>query len=156
MRTRLYGRVSGALADAGTASARRRRGLEISLADSSTPRAPSASSGGRSFLGYRLSAKGLSVDPRKMQSIVEWATPTSWYEVRRFTGLANYYRHFVEGCAEVAAPLARQPDSAIHVDGRDARALPHWHAAALKMALSSAPVLRTFEPPSCRPDDGHE
>ncbi len=29
------------------------------------------------FLGHRLSAAGVSVDPHKVQSIVEWATPTS-------------------------------------------------------------------------------
>jgi hypothetical protein len=57
------------------------------------------------FLGHRLSSAGVSVDPRKVQSILEWATPTSCTEVRRFTGLANYYRRFVEGYAEVAAPL---------------------------------------------------
>ena len=45
------------------------------------------------------------MDPRKVQSIVEWATPTSCCEVRRFIGLANYYRRFVEGYAELAAPL---------------------------------------------------
>ncbi len=54
------------------------------------------------FLGHSLSREGESVDPRKVQSIVEWATPTSCTEVRRFTGLANYYRRFVEG---YAAPL---------------------------------------------------
>ena len=43
------------------------------------------------FLGHRLSANGVTVDPRKVQSIREWATPTSGAEVRRFTGLANYY-----------------------------------------------------------------
>ena len=42
------------------------------------------------FLGHRLSHEGVSVDPRKVQSIVEWATSTSCSEVRRFTGLANY------------------------------------------------------------------
>ena len=44
------------------------------------------------FLGHslRVSKAGVSVDPRKVQSIVEWATPTSFSEVRRFTGLANY------------------------------------------------------------------
>ena len=57
------------------------------------------------FLGHRLSHEGVSVDPRKVQSIVEWATPTSCSEVRRFTGLANYYRRFVEGYSELAAPL---------------------------------------------------
>jgi hypothetical protein len=47
------------------------------------------------FLGHRLSREGVSVDPRKVQSIVEWATSTSCTEVRRFTGLVNYYRRFV-------------------------------------------------------------
>jgi hypothetical protein len=41
------------------------------------------------FLGHSLSQAGVSVDPRKVQSIVEWATPTSCCEVRRFTGLAK-------------------------------------------------------------------
>ena len=39
----------------------------------------------------------MSVDPRKVQSIVEWAMPTSCTEVLRFTGLASYYRSFVDG-----------------------------------------------------------
>ena len=47
----------------------------------------------------------MSVDQRKVQSIVEWATPTLCCEVQRFTGLANYYHPFVEGYAELAAPL---------------------------------------------------
>jgi hypothetical protein len=46
------------------------------------------------FLGHRLSKEGVSVDPRKVQSIVEWATPTSCMEVLRFTvtDLADYHR----------------------------------------------------------------
>jgi hypothetical protein len=45
------------------------------------------------------------VDPRKVQSIVEWATPTSCTEVLLFTGLASYYRRFVEGYAELTLKL---------------------------------------------------
>jgi hypothetical protein len=92
------------------------------------------------FLGHRLSQAGVSVDPRKEQSIVEWATPTSRCEVRRFTGLANYYRRFVEGYAELAAPLTA-------LGSPTARFV--WTQAsfdALKGGLSSAPVLRTFDP----------
>ena len=47
------------------------------------------------FLCHRQSSEGMSVDPRKVQSIVEWATPWSCAEVCR-TRLANYYRPFVE------------------------------------------------------------
>jgi hypothetical protein len=106
---------------------------------------------GRQVLGFLgpcgpcLSKEGVSVDQRKVQSIVEWATPTSCCEVRRFTGLANYYRRFVEGYsrAEVAAPLTA-------LGSQDARFA--WTPAKqdsfdlLKLALSSAPVLRTFDP----------
>jgi hypothetical protein len=95
-----------------------------------------------SFLGHRLSKEGVSMDQRKVQSIVEWATPTSCWEVWRFTGLANYYRRFVESYSEVAAPITA-------LGSRDARFA--WTPAeqdsfdALKLALSSAPVLRTFD-----------
>ena len=39
------------------------------------------------FLGHRLSKNGVSVDPRKLKSVVEWATPTSCTEVRCFAGM---------------------------------------------------------------------
>ncbi len=76
-------------------------------------------------------------------SIVEWATPTSCTEVRRFTGLADHYRRPLEGCAEIAAPAATAA-----LDSPSVR-LPWSPAAqassgALKLALSSAPVLRIF------------
>ena len=95
------------------------------------------------FLGHRLSQAGVAVDPRKVQSIVEWATPTSCSEVRRFTGLANYYRRFVEGYSELAAPLtALGSPTARFVWTSEAQE----SFDALKLALSSAPVLRTFDP----------
>ena len=95
------------------------------------------------FLGHRLSRAGVSVDPRKVQSIVEWATPTSCTEVRRFTGLANYYRRFVEGYAAIAAPL-----TALGSPTARFAWTPAAQASfdALKLALSTSPVLRTFDP----------
>ncbi len=96
-----------------------------------------------SFLGHRLSKDGVSADQRKVQSIVEWEVPTSCAEVRRFTGLANYYRRFVEGYAEIAAPLtALGSPTARFVWSSEAQ----LSFDSLKQALSSAPVLRTFDP----------
>ena len=95
------------------------------------------------FLGHRLSVAGESMDLRKVLSIREWATPTSCSEARRFTGLAKYYRRFVEGYAEVAAPLTAlgSPTARFVWD-------PEVQASfeALKQALSLAQVLRTFDP----------
>ena len=85
----------------------------------------------------------MSVDPRKVQLILEWATPKSCTEVRRFTGLANFYRRFVEGYAEVAASLTALGSPNARFE-RTPAAQESFHA--LKTALSSAPVLRRFDP----------
>ena len=59
------------------------------------------------FLGHRISAAGVAVDPRKVAAVQEWPTPTSNVEVRRFAGLCNYYRRFVDEYSDKAAPLTR-------------------------------------------------
>jgi len=44
------------------------------------------------FLGHRVSAAGVAVDPRKVSAVRDWPTPTSNVDLRRFVGLCNYYR----------------------------------------------------------------
>ncbi|KAK1646357.1 hypothetical protein QYE76_064162 [Lolium multiflorum] len=59
------------------------------------------------FLGHVISAGGVSVDPSKIQSIMEKKAPTNQTEVRAFLGLAGYYRKFVEGFSSIARPLTQ-------------------------------------------------
>ena len=47
------------------------------------------------FLGYIISHQGVSMDPMKVQTILEWQTPTSLRDVQCFLGFANFYRHFI-------------------------------------------------------------
>ena len=42
------------------------------------------------FLGHVISIEGISVDPQKIEAIVNWKPPTNVYEVRSFLGLAGY------------------------------------------------------------------
>ena len=57
------------------------------------------------YLGHVVSSKGIAMDPKKIRAIRQWPRPTTVTEVRRFTGLTNYYRKFVHGYARVARPL---------------------------------------------------
>jgi hypothetical protein len=49
------------------------------------------------FLGHVVSKDGISVDPKKVEVVVNWERPTSVHEIGSFLGLAGYYRCFVEG-----------------------------------------------------------
>jgi hypothetical protein len=44
-----------------------------------------------SFLGHRVSANGLKVDPEKVQAVADWKVPRDVHGVRSFLGLANYF-----------------------------------------------------------------
>ena len=57
------------------------------------------------FLGHVLSEKGIEVQSEKVAVVQEWPTPRRLTEVRSFIGLCSYYRRFIPGFADVAAPL---------------------------------------------------
>ena len=57
------------------------------------------------YLGHIVSNKGIATDPKKIRAIQLWPRPATVTEVRKFTGLTNYYRKFIHGYANVARPL---------------------------------------------------
>ena len=57
------------------------------------------------FLGYRVSSKGLSVDPKKVAVVANWPLPTNITSTRSFPGLTAFYRRFIKDYATIAAPL---------------------------------------------------
>jgi hypothetical protein len=54
------------------------------------------------FLGHIIYNGGISVDPAKVKEIMEWRVPTIVTEIQSFSGLAGYYRRFIEGFSKVA------------------------------------------------------
>ena len=91
-----------------------------------------------SFLGFVISAAGITVDPGKTAAIRDKPILTSPFEVRSFHGLAEFYRRFVKNFSSLAAPLTDLLKESQFV----------WSTPAdqafqrIKIALLSAPVLR--------------
>ena len=59
------------------------------------------------FLGHVVSGKGISVDPTKIEAIIDCPRSTSATEVRSFLGLARYYRRFIQNFSKTAASLTQ-------------------------------------------------
>ncbi|GJR56010.1 putative nucleotidyltransferase, ribonuclease H [Tanacetum coccineum] len=59
------------------------------------------------FLGHVIDCQGIHVDPAKIESIKDWASPKTPTEIRQFLGLAGYYRRFIEGFSKIAKPMTK-------------------------------------------------
>ena len=51
--------------------------------------------------------KGVSVDPQKIEKIVNWKPPMNVTEIQSFLGLAGYYRKVVKGFSKLVDPLTK-------------------------------------------------
>ncbi|XP_058817004.1 uncharacterized protein LOC131680298 [Topomyia yanbarensis] len=61
------------------------------------------------FLGCLLSSDGLRANPDKIRPIVEYERPNSITKLRRFLGMANYYRRFIQDFSGATATLSNLP-----------------------------------------------
>jgi hypothetical protein len=57
------------------------------------------------FLGHIITDGGIKVDLGKISEILNWKQPTDVFKIRRFLGLSEYYRTFIEGLSKIVKPL---------------------------------------------------
>jgi hypothetical protein len=57
------------------------------------------------YLGFRLTPEGILLGVDKLKAVKNIETPKTIKEVRRFTGLCNFFRSHIKIFAKVASPL---------------------------------------------------
>ncbi|GJU20252.1 putative reverse transcriptase domain-containing protein [Tanacetum coccineum] len=77
------------------------------------------------------------VDPAKIESVKDWASPKTPTEIRQFLGLAGYYRRFIEGFSKIAKPMTKLTQKKVKFEWGDKQEAAFQ---LLKQKLCSAPI----------------
>jgi hypothetical protein len=89
------------------------------------------------FLGYIISREGLSMDPQKIRTVIEWKKPATIRDVQCFLGFTNFYRIFIRNYSKIAAPLTRLTCK----DKFEWNAKANQAFETLKKPFTTAPIL---------------
>ncbi len=57
------------------------------------------------FVGHLVGRNGIRPDPRNVEKIKNAEVPKNTTELRRFLGMAQYYRQYINGYVDVVGPL---------------------------------------------------
>jgi hypothetical protein len=90
------------------------------------------------FLSHTISKDGISVDPSKVQVVMDWKPPKSVHQIRSFLGLAGYYRRFIPDFSRIAKPMTELLKKGVKFVWSEECDQP-FHT--LRKHLTSAPVL---------------
>jgi hypothetical protein len=90
------------------------------------------------FLGHTISQDGVSVDPEKVQEVMDWKPPTIVRQIRSFLGLAGYYRQFIPDFSRISKPMTKLLKKGVKYEWSQ-KCEDAFHT--LRQHLTTAPVL---------------
>jgi hypothetical protein len=101
------------------------------------------------FLGFVISSKGVSIDPRRVTDITSWEVLKTFRDIQVFLGFCNFYRRFIRNYSRIALPL-----TALLKGSKNGRKLGQVNLTLVERlafrrliaAFQSAPLLRYFDP----------
>jgi len=90
------------------------------------------------YLGHVVSKNGIGTDPEKVRAIEEFSAPKTLKQLRRFLGMASWYRRFIPDFSTITAPLTKllRKKQAWNWSDQQEEAFQK-----LKQTLGSAPIL---------------
>ncbi|GJZ92105.1 putative reverse transcriptase domain-containing protein [Tanacetum coccineum] len=90
------------------------------------------------FLGHVIDSQGIHMDPAKIESIKDWASPKTPMEISQFLGLAGYYQRFIEGFLKIAKSMTKLTQKKVAFEWGDKQ---EAYFQTLKNKLCNAPIL---------------
>jgi len=107
------------------------------------------------YIGMIISQDMIQMDPAKLSTVLEWPTPKCVKDVQSFLRFGNFYRRFIQGFANITAPLTSltRKDITWHWDDNQQTAFE-----TLKQRFTLAPILLMpdFSKPFCLETDASD
>ena len=57
------------------------------------------------ILGHIISQDGISINPNRIEAIMQLSPPHSWKELKSFLGKINFVQKYISGFVEIVHPL---------------------------------------------------
>nr|GFC49168.1 putative reverse transcriptase domain-containing protein [Tanacetum cinerariifolium] len=90
------------------------------------------------FRSHVIDRNDIHVDPAKIESIKDWASPKTPTEIHQYLGLGGYYRRFIEGFSKIAKLMTKLNRKGVKFDWGEKQ---EDAFQLLKQKLCSAPIL---------------
>ena len=95
------------------------------------------------YVGHVLSADNVKPDPQKVEAIIAMPTPANREDLQRFLGVVTYLSKFIPNMSQKSAPLRQLLQKDVEWSWVQVEEDTFTY---LKASISSAPVLKFFDP----------